>query len=196
MAPSRPASEAGFTLLELSLAVALSTAFLMAFFFGYQTYLQSVNMAVANLRGPAEVAEMVEQMTRELDQAIAVNSWGPTSIDFTIPNNVRIRYALVVSDPAASQDVYVERWDSLSNASASIGPRRVIANAHPYASIMFDARNNVIQPPTLVPLFDYPAESPGPGGQTMQVGIHVVIQPQEDAMVRYVRGNAMPRVFR
>lgn len=192
MEPSRRPSSAGFTLLELSLAVALTSAFLAAFFFGYQTYLQSVNLAVSSLRGPSEVAEMVDEMTRELEQATSFGASDSMTLSFSI-GTTQIVYRLVVADPAASQDVYVERWDSATNQAQPIGPRRLIANAHPYRTPMLDASGAWVQPWAPVSLFDYPAAQAGPGNNTVMIGIHVVVQPSFESPVQYVRGIAMPR---
>lgn len=175
------------------MAVALSGAFLSAFFFGYQTYLQSLNLAVTSLRGPSEVADMVELMRRELDQGTSFSGASDsTSIDFWI-GSANIRYRLVVVDPAASQDVYVERWDSLTNSAQPLGPRRMIANAHPYRSTFWNASGNLVQPGAPVPLFDYTQPVAGMGGNSAMIGIYVVIQPTFESQVQYVRAIAVPR---
>lgn len=190
-------SDAGFTLLELTLSLALGTALLMGFFVGYRTLLQSINLTAGDLRGPAEAAEAIDRMIQEIDQATSVNATTTNSyqLDFNIGSK-EVRYRLVASNPTspiASQDVYIERWDSVSLASTSFGPRRVIANFHPYANALLDLAGNPVAAYQSVPFIAYQPGAAQP--QTDTILVNLVLQPSAEATASYVRALSTPRLI-
>lgn len=190
-------SNAGFTLLELTLSLALGTALLMGFFVGYKTLLQSINLTAADLKGPAQAAEALDRMVQEVDQATSVNAATTNSyqLDFNIGTK-EVRYRLVASNPTsanASQDVYIERWDSVSLASMSYGPRRVIANFHPYANGLLDLAGNPVAAYQSVPFIAYQPGAAQPKTDTILVNL--VLQPSAEATASYVRAQSTPRLI-
>ena len=190
-------SESGFTLMELSLALAVSTAFLTAFFVAYQTFGRSLTLAADSVSGPEEVADAMRAMTYDLDQATSFISSNSTTIDFETANNGRIAYQLV-SNPSNFNDCYLLRYTGGAGTSPSpvggngstpafIGPRRMIANLNPYSSTMMDFNNHLV---ATVSLFDNLTASPP------FIEMELVVQPESDAPVQYVRAAATPRAYR
>lgn len=187
----RRACNAGFTLLELALSLALGAALMSAFFVGFQGLIQAIGLVASEARGSAQVAELLETMGREIDQADSVNSFSSFTLDLTIGGQA-VRYRLVASSPTASGDAWIERQQGLGSW-VRVGPRGVLANLRPFQGIVKSATNGNIGGYNLVPFFSS-AAVPAPGGHTPRVTLHAVVQPNQGAPVRYLRTVATPRV--
>lgn len=179
MAPCERASNQGFTMLELALAVALSAVLLTAFFSASRALLQGLLMAADGIRGPAEAAEAISQIAEDVEEATAIPSFTPYSLVLTTSAGT-VAYRLYSAD-SASRDIILERW-ATGGASMSIGPRRMIANFNPYGSSYI--LTGTVPTSAPVPLFIQRGGTPGNGPS---LDIQLLLQPNQTAPITFVR---------
>lgn len=196
---SKRASEAGLTLLELSLSLAMGTVLITSFFIGYRGLMQAIRLASNEVNGTARVAELFETIANDLDRAdnasLNVSADGFT-VTFKI-GGADYGYRLVsgsAGSPNASQDVYVERQQN-GGPWSPVGGRKLIANFHPYEGTLKDDANGDVTGYNPVPLFVLVPDVGGLGGNSPQVVMHAVVQTSPDAAARYVRTRATPRLI-
>lgn len=177
-----PASSRGFTLLELTLAVAISVAFLTAFLAASQALMQGLFMAGDRLGDQVETASAIDQMVYDIEQASSYTWRLPYYLDFQTASGDRIQYRMYATD-GASGDVILER--SVNGASESIGPKFAIANLNPYNADLRIVNNT---PTASINLFSYNQ----PNTQTApQVDIMIATQPSRESAVSYMRSKAV-----
>ncbi len=172
------ASNKGFTLLELALAIALSVVLMTAFFTASRALLQGLLLAADGMRGPAETAEAMNRMAEDVEQATSFISTSSYAIHFNTAAGP-IAYRLYAAD-SASQDLVLERMSG--GASQSIGPRRMIANFNPYGSTYNLLSGATSSDP--VSLFLYRATSSNTGPM---LDIQILLQPNQTAPTTFLR---------
>lgn len=180
MEPNERASNQGFTLLELTLAMALSGALLIAFFTTSQALMRGLAMAADGARGPAQAAESMDQICLDLEQATSFSVRSAYNIEFLTPSGT-IGYRLFARD-AASQDVVLER--AVNGASQSIGPAHMIANFNPDRST-FIIDNNPTTATVSLFFYNTPSSNEGP-----KAYVYLVLRPNQTAPVSYLRTMA------
>ncbi|HEY9898341.1 MAG TPA: hypothetical protein V6D00_04095 [Pantanalinema sp.] len=183
-------SEAGLTLLELVLALSLSTAFLSAFFIGYRTFGQSLGMVASELASGNDGVEVVERMAAELDQATTMVPPTPLVVDFRTPTS-RIVYRMAQQPGSPGFGVltrteYVPPGNPVG-VSTTVGPQRAIANYDPFRVGVKDFDN---APALIAPLFSNLAADPP------SIQIQLILQPTRESTPVYVRRVAAPRAWR
>lgn len=173
------ASNEGFTLLELALAVALSSALLLAFFSASRALLQGLLLSADGMRGPSEAAEAMSRIVDDVEQATSIISTSSYSIYFNTSAAGPIAYRLYAAD-SASQDLILERMSG--GASQSIGPRRMIANFNPYGSTYFLLSGATSSDPVQLFIFRDTATNTGP-----MLDIQLLLQPNQTAPATFLR---------
>lgn len=165
-------------MLELALAVALSAVLLTAFFSASRALLQGLIMSADGLRGPAEAAEAMDQITYDVEQMTLFTATTSYSIAFNTAYG-SIAYRLFAQDNA-SQDIILER--AFNGASRSIGPRRMIANFNPYNSpfVFTDGVTSYAPVPLIATRGATSATGP-------MLDIQLVLQPNQTAPISYLR---------
>lgn len=176
-------SEAGFTLLELSLALALSSAFLAAFFLGYRTFGQSLGMVARGLGATSDAVETVDRMAWDLDHATGWTVINGEVADFLTPEGqVIYRMAQATESPG-----FAVLTRTVGGTTTVIGPRHAVANYDPFGTGVKDFSN---APAVVAPLFRLAAANPP------SIEIQLILQPTRESPTTYVRRVAAPRVFR
>lgn len=191
-------SEAGLTLLELTLSLALATVLIGSFFVAYRSLMQAINLSANEVNGTSRVAELFDAITQELDRsenppAVAADG---LSVTFSLGGQPVV-YRLVSASPGlpqASQDVYVERQLG-AGPWVAVGPRRVIANFHPYPGTLKAYDNVDVTGYNPVQLFARVDDVGGAGGHSPYVVLHAVVQGTQDSPPRYVRTHSAPRLL-
>lgn len=192
-------SEKGITLLELTLSLALAMVLISAFFVAYRGMMQAINLVANEVNGTSRVAEMLDAIALDLDRSenAPVVAPGGLSVTFTLGGQA-ITYRVVSASPGtpqASQDVYIERQQGSAGPWTSVGPRRVIANWHPFPGTLTAYDNSNVVGFNYVPFFVLDSGVAGVGGRSAHVVLHAVVQGTQDASARYVRTRSASRLL-
>lgn len=184
MVQTAQASNRGYTLLELTLSLALAVTFLTAFLASSQALMQGLWQGGAGLKGQDEAGSALDQMYLDLEQASSFYARSDYAIDFQTLSGKRIAYRLFANggDPL---DTVLEK--SVDGASSSIGPRRMIANLNPHnSSFNFSGTGAPSQAPQV--LFTYQAANAETAPRT---NIWLILQANKTAPIYYMRTKAM-----
>ncbi|MBO9540388.1 prepilin-type N-terminal cleavage/methylation domain-containing protein [bacterium] len=169
MPASRTAN--GFTLLELVLALALSTAFLSAFLISYRTLVGTLSLATADMSDADQAVALMNRITRELDSATGSIQVSAQRLSFKL-NNVDITYEV--------------DGTRLVSGGQALGP--VLANLDASKGPFYDFNGSQVATAAVF--------SVSPPSSTDSVQIQFVTQRSVDAPKRYIRGIGTPRSIR
>lgn len=185
-------SEAGLTLLELALSLAMGTVLITSFFVSYRGLMQAISLVANEMNATARVSEFLDSMLRELDRSEIPPTITPDGMQVNFQlGAVPVSYRLHAMTPEASQDTFFERQENGGDWVA-VGPRRLIANFHPYVGTLKDLNGADVDGYNLVPMF---AVNAGSATMSPQVLVHAVIQVSQDAPARYVGARSAPRLL-